>query len=310
MTDSQQGGLIVVVGPTACGKSDLAILLAQQLRGEVVNADAFQIYRGMDIGTAKVLPGARAGVPHHLIDVFDINESVSVAQFQQAARAAIGDIQGRGKVAVLVGGSGLYVRAVVDDLRFPGTDPIIRAQLESDLLEVGPELMHRRLQVADPVAAEAIASGNGRRIVRALEVIAITGAPFVASMPDALTSTLLPHTQVGIDIDRPTMDARIDARVGQMWTSGLIEEVRMLEAKGLREAPTAGRALGYPQALAQLDGVLTEAAAQDATASATRSFARRQQRWFRQDPRITWIPFGPPAVMASAFLNSRVGLQL
>jgi tRNA dimethylallyltransferase len=285
--------LIVVVGPTAAGKSDLAVELALRLGGEVVNADSMQLYRGMDVGTAKLGMEERRGVPHHLLDVWDVTETASVADYQRAARAAIADIHRRGRVPLLVGGSGLYVRAVIDDLDFPGTDPELRARLDAQLAELGPAALHARLAECDPAAAASILPSNGRRVVRALEVTEMTGRPFSASMPsyeDAKDDA----TQVGLAVPRPELDARIVTRVERMWSAGLVEEVRRLEPYGLREGLTASRALGYAQVLRFLSGEWSEEHAREETVRATRRFARRQESWFRRDPRIRWIAYDAP----------------
>lgn len=282
--------VIAVVGPTAAGKSDLGVFLAQRLGGEVVNADSMQLYRGMDIGTAKLTQEERGGVPHHLLDIWDVTRAASVAEYQTLARAEIDRLLDQGRVPVLVGGSGLYVRGVVDQMEFPGTDPAVRARLEGELAESGPGALHARLAVADPEAARAILSSNGRRIVRALEVIEITGKPFTANLPGHQShyATL----QIGVDVARPELDARIADRVDRMWGQGLVDEVRTLEGQGLREGRTASRALGYQQVLTALAGECTEEAARAETVRATKRFARRQDTWFRRDPRITWLPGG------------------
>ncbi|MEU2522356.1 MULTISPECIES: tRNA (adenosine(37)-N6)-dimethylallyltransferase MiaA [Streptomyces] len=279
--------VIAVVGPTAAGKSDLGVFLAQRLGGEVVNADSMQLYRGMDIGTAKLTPEERGGVPHHLLDVWDVTETASVAEYQRMARKRIDALLAEGRWPVLVGGSGLYVRGAVDNLEFPGTDPEVRARLEEELALRGPGALHARLAAADPDAAGAILPSNGRRIVRALEVIEITGRPFTASLPghDSVYDTV----QIGVDVARPELDERIARRVDRMWEAGLVEEVRALEAQGLREGRTASRALGYQQVLAALAGACTEEEARAETVRATKRFARRQDSWFRRDPRVHWL---------------------
>ncbi|NKQ52950.1 tRNA (adenosine(37)-N6)-dimethylallyltransferase MiaA [Amycolatopsis sp. K13G38] len=279
---------IAVVGPTATGKSELAVRLALQLGGEVVNADAMQLYRGMDIGTAKVTAEERRGVPHHLLDVLEVTETASVAAYQRDARAVIERLLAAGKVPVLAGGSGLYVQAVLDDLRFPGTDPAVRARLEAEATQIGPVEMHARLRSLDPVAAEAILPSNTRRIVRALEVIEITGEPFSASMPKpgpARYGTVM----IGIDRDVEELDRRVDTRVDRMFAAGLVDEVRALIGRGLREGKTASRALGYQQVLEALDADSDFDAAAAATKQATRRFVRRQRSWFRRDGRIHWF---------------------
>ncbi|MCM3298139.1 tRNA (adenosine(37)-N6)-dimethylallyltransferase MiaA [Streptomyces pseudogriseolus] len=279
--------VIAVVGPTAAGKSDLGVFLAQRLGGEVVNADSMQLYRGMDIGTAKLTPEERGGVPHHLLDVWEVTETASVAEYQRMARERIDALLAEGRWPVLVGGSGLYVRGAVDNLEFPGTDPEVRARLEEELALRGPGALHARLAAADPDAAGAILPSNGRRIVRALEVIEITGRPFTANLPghDSVYDTL----QIGVDVARPELDERIARRVDRMWEAGLVEEVRALEAQGLREGRTASRALGYQQVLAALAGACTEEEARAETVRATKRFARRQDSWFRRDPRVHWL---------------------
>jgi tRNA dimethylallyltransferase len=286
---------VVLVGATAVGKSALAVRLAQRFRAagqpaEVVNADSMLVYRGMDIGTAKPTAAEQEGVPHHLLDVLEVHQTATVADFQAMARAAIADCGRRGVVPVVVGGSALYVRAVVDDFTFPGTDPQARGRLERELAEVGAAALHSRLAEVDPAAAALIEPANGRRVVRALEVIELTGAPYRAALPDH--RYLLPDVvQIGLRIDRPTLDARIAARVDAMWAAGFLEEVRQLAAvrPGLREGLTASRALGYRQLLAHLDGKLTEEQARAQTVLGTRKFARRQESWFRRDPRIGWL---------------------
>jgi tRNA dimethylallyltransferase len=282
---------VAVVGPTATGKSDLAVRLAVELGGEVVNADAMQLYRGMDIGTAKITEAERQGVPHHLLDVLDVTETASVAAYQREARAAVERLLAEGRTPVLVGGSGLYVQAVLDDLVFPGTDEKIRAQLERELAMFGAETLHGRLAQLDPAAALAILPSNGRRVVRALEVIELTGQPFSATLPKPGPARYGTHL-VGLDREVSELDERVDARVAQMFDKGLVDEVRALEARGLRDGRTASRALGYQQVLAAFDGEhsLEEAAA--ATAQATRRFVRKQRSWFRRDQRVTWFDAG------------------
>ena len=294
MTDGEPTGrdegvpVVAVVGPTAAGKSELSLELALRLGGEVVNTDAMQVYRGMDIGTAKLSLADRRGVPHHLIDVMDVSEPATVAQFQASARWMIDDCRARGVTPVLVGGSALYTRAVLDPFEFPGTDPDVRARLEAELSEHGPAPLHRRLAHVDPEAASRILPSNARRVVRALEVVTITGRPFTASLPEH-GYVHEPTVQIGIDIPRPVLDERIERRVRAMWDAGLVDEVRRLATHGLREGRTANRALGYQQVLAFLDGECTEEEAFERTVVGTRRFARRQDSWFRKDPRIHWV---------------------
>jgi len=295
--------VIAVVGPTATGKSALGLALAQELGGEVINADSMQLYRGMDIGTAKLTAAQRRGVPHHMLDIWDVTVTASVAEYQRLARRAVADVAARGRVPVLVGGSGLYVRAVLEEFAFPGTDPAIRTRLEAELATAGAASLHARLREVDRAAAAKILPSNGRRIVRALEVIEMTGAPFTAALPDPTPA--FPSVQIGVDRDSHDLDRRIAERVEHMWASGLLDEVRDLERAGLRAGRTAGRALGYQQALAQLDGILTDAQARAATTQATRRFVRRQRSWFRRDPRIVWLDGASPALVADALAAAR-----
>jgi tRNA dimethylallyltransferase len=281
--------VLAVVGPTATGKSDLAVALAQRLGGEVINADSMQLYRGMDIGTAKLAESERGGVPHHLLDIWPVTKSAAVAEYQRLARAAIAEIAGRGRLPILVGGSGLYLRGVLDHLDFPGESPQIRARLAAELARIGPAALHARLAVRDPAAAAAILPGNGRRIVRALEVIELTGRPFLARMPEFRSV----YRTVQLGLDRPDLQDRVRLRVDGMMARGLLDEVRRLLPDGLRGSPTAGKALGYQQLLAVLDdrgelrGNLAEAV--ELTVRATWRFVRRQRSWFRRDPRIRWL---------------------
>ena len=288
--------MIAVVGPTATGKSDLAVMLAQRLGGEIVNADSMQLYEGMDIGTAKPLPEERGGVVHHLLDVWPVTKSAAVAEYQAMARAAIDDIAARGRLPLLVGGSGLYLRGALDRLEFPGESREIRGRLSAELDGVGPQRLHARLAALDPAAAAAILPTNGRRIVRALEVIELTGRPFTATMPGFESV----YDTVQIGLERDDLDARLERRVHQMMARGFLDEVRWLLTHGLRTSPTAGKALGYQQLLAVLDdagavtGDLAQAVA--ATIRATRRFARRQRSWFRRDPRVTWFDAAEPGL--------------
>jgi len=283
---------LALLGPTASGKSALAVRLAVHLTAhgrpaEIVNADSMLVYRGMDIGTAKPGLEERGGIPHHLIDILDIDQTATVADFQRLAREAITSCHDRGVVPIVVGGSALYLRAILDEFAFPGTDPAVRAELEAELSEEGSLAMYERLALLAPEAAAEMQPMNGRRIVRALEVIALTGS-YRATLPEhryALPGVV----QVGLAIDRPEMDARIDARVDEMWAKGLVAEVAALAERGLREGRTASRALGYQQVLAYLDGRCTEEQAARDTAAGTRRFARKQLGWWRRDPRIVWI---------------------
>jgi tRNA dimethylallyltransferase len=283
--------VIAVVGPTAAGKSELSVALAHALDGEVINADSMQLYQGMDIGTAKLSVPERAGVPHHLLDIWPVTQAASVSDYQALARHAIDEIRHRGRTPIVVGGSGLYVRAALDKLQFPGTDPVVRARLEEELSQVGPAVLHARLASLDPPAAAAILPGNGRRIVRALEVIELSGRPFSATLPDY--ESVYPAIQLGVELPRAELDQRITDRVDWMLRRGLVEEVRQLELAGLRDGRTASRALGYAEVLRFLAGEwsLEDAAAH--TILATRRFVRRQESWFRRDPRIAWLVAGP-----------------
>jgi tRNA dimethylallyltransferase len=279
--------VIVVLGPTATGKSALGIDLAHRMNGEIVNADSMQLYQGMDVGTAKLTPDERQGVVHHLLDIWPVTRTASVADYQTHARAAIDDIAARGCTPILVGGSGLYIRAVIDDMHFPGTDADVRASLETELAAVGAPAMHARLAAVDAATAATLLPTNGRKIVRALEVAAIGGGSFTGLMPPYESV----YDAVLIGLDRPTaeLDERLTQRVATMWQRGLVDEVRSLERLGLRDGVTARRALGYRQVLAMFDGVLSDEEARTQTVQATKRFVRRQRSWFRPDPRINWL---------------------
>jgi tRNA dimethylallyltransferase len=283
-----QPRVVVVLGPTAAGKSQLGIDLAHRINGEVVNADSMQLYQGMDVGTAKLTYDERQGVVHHLLDLWPVTRTASVADYQTHARAAIDEISARGRTPILVGGSGLYIRAVIDDMRFPGTDADVRASLEAELAVVGAPEMHARLAAIDAATAATMLPTNGRKIVRALEVAAIGGGSFTGLMPsyDSVYDAVL------IGVDRPTaeLDERLTRRVDSMWQHRFVEEVRALaEHSGLRDGVTARRALGYKQVLAMLDGETSEDEARARTVQATKRFVRRQRSWFRPDPRIEWL---------------------
>ncbi|WP_284987791.1 tRNA (adenosine(37)-N6)-dimethylallyltransferase MiaA [Arthrobacter sp. fls2-241-R2A-172] len=291
-----QPPVIAVVGPTGSGKSDLGVNLALALGGEVINADALQFYRGMDIGTAKITVEERKGVPHHLLDTMDVTEEASVADFQAECRAAIQEIHSRGKRAILVGGSGLYVRAALDVLEFPGTDPSVRKELEQECEARGLAPLRTRLEAVDPVSAARL--GDARRVIRALEVHRITGRPFSSFMPQR--EYFQPAVQIGLSVDREVLRERLAQRVHRMVAAGLQEEVERLDAAGLRNGKTASRALGYAQFLRVLDGEADVPAAAEETIVATRQFARRQLTWFRADPRITWLDWQDPELVAKA----------
>lgn len=285
----------VLVGPTASGKSALAVAVAQRLSAsghpaEIVNADSMAIYRGMDIGTAKPDAEQRRAVRHHLVDIADPSEPASVADFQHRARAVIAELRGAGVIPLLVGGSALYTRAIVDEFDFPGTDPAVRARWQARADELGSVALHAELARLNPQAAAQILPGNERRIVRALEVIELTG-DFRAELPQ--WSYALPDVhQFGMALERDQLDLRIEQRVQQMWRRGLVDEVRALAAHGLADAPTASRALGYQQVLAHLAGELSDEQAREQTIAGTRRFARKQLGWWRRDPRITWLESG------------------
>ncbi|HSU75409.1 MAG TPA: tRNA (adenosine(37)-N6)-dimethylallyltransferase MiaA [Terrabacter sp.] len=295
--------MVAVVGPTATGKSDLALDLAERVGGEVVNADAMQLYRGMDIGTAKLPLAQRRGVPHHELDVLEVTQEASVAAYQVAARAHFDAIAARGHRPLLVGGSGLYIRAALDRLEIPPTDPRVRARIEAEGEQVGSDALHARLRALDPEAGAAILPGNVRRVVRALEVIELTGSPFSASMPTRELAS--PAVILGLRVDREVLDERVARRVDRMWDDGLRAETETLLAVGLREGVTASRAIGYSQAIAVVDGVMGEREARESTAQATRRYARRQESWFRPDPRILWLDAQAPDLLDRALAAVR-----
>ncbi|UEJ83676.1 tRNA (adenosine(37)-N6)-dimethylallyltransferase MiaA [Brachybacterium halotolerans subsp. kimchii] len=291
--------ILAIVGATATGKSDLALDLAESLDGEIINADALQLYRGMDIGTAKVGAAERERVPHHLLDVLEVTQEASVSAYQREARAAITEIRARGHVPVVVGGSGLYVRALLDDIRFPPTDPEVRARLERRAESEGVASLRAELERTDPEAAAAIGAQDARRIVRALEVGEITGGSFRAYLPRR--EHLDPATlQIGLHREREDLRARVAVRVDRMVEQGLLDEVRALRAQGLDEGATARRAIGYEQALAVLDDAMTCREAIDATVAGTRRLVRKQDTWFRRDERVAWLPASSDDLLARA----------
>lgn len=286
-------GLIAIVGSTGTGKSELSLDLAERLiengqPAEIVNADAMQLYRGMNIGTAKISLAERRGIPHHLLDVLDVSDEATVSNYQGFARAVITEISSRGVLPILVGGSGLYVSAVVFDFRFPGTDPILRAGLEAELAERGPGRMYARLHAVDPQAALRIGSSNGRRLVRALEIVELTGAPHVAALPDEPVYWR-PSVMLGLRTPRAQLIPRLDARVEQMWAAGIVDEARGLLSFGIENGVTASRAIGYAQALGQVHGSLSQAEAIQATQQLTRRYARRQVSWFKRYAHTQWL---------------------
>ena len=300
--------VITFVGATATGKSSLAIEVARALvedgiSAEIVNADSMLVYRGMDIGTAKPSVEERSWVPHHLIDIMDVTESASVAVFRDLARAAIADIRARGGTPILVGGSALYLHAIIDRFDFPPTDENVRAHLEAELADKGAQSLYERLQATDPEAAASILPTNGRRIVRALEALQLVGS-FTPTLPqwDYAVDDVV---QIGLDLDRPEMDARIEQRVGAMWDQGLVDEVRGLLDQGLRQGKTASRAIGYAQAIAFIDQEMTADQAKESTTIRTRQFSRKQLSWWRRDPRIQWMKAGSIPVDSLAALVTR-----
>lgn len=298
MTTTVPAEVVAVVGATATGKSELALGLAERLRGEVVNADSMQLYRGMDIGTAKLPPSARRGVPHHLLDVLDVTEESTLVAYQQMARAAIAAVRDRGGMPVLAGGSGLYVRAALDVLDIPPADPEVRARLEARSAAGEDDALRAELRRLDPAASEAIQERNIRRVIRALEVVEITGRPFSATAP---TKTYVrPSVVIGLRDDWDALTDRIERRVERMWADGLPDEVARLAGAGLREGRTASRAIGYAQALAEIDDELTRSEAITATQAATRRYARRQESWLRPDPRVVWLDAAAPDLLERA----------
>lgn len=288
--------VIAVVGPTATGKSELGLALAERLGGEVVNADAMQLYRGMDIGTAKLTAAERRGIAHHQLDVLDVTQDASVARYQLEARRDLGEIADRGARAVVVGGSGLYVRALLDRLEFPGTDPAVRARLEERAGQHGTRHLHDELARLDPAAAIAIGPANTRRIVRALEVIEITGLPYTANLPEQVY--VIPAVQIGLDCDRAVLDERVEQRVERMWSGGLVPEALGLALRGMGR--TASRAVGYAEVLAMVRGESDEATARAAVAANTRRLARKQMNWFGRDSRVNWLDSRDPDLVDRA----------
>jgi tRNA dimethylallyltransferase len=281
--------LIIVCGATATGKSELAVSLAKEINAEVVNADSMQVYRGMDIGTAKLTNEERGGITHHLIDVLDIKEEANVAWYQQIAREKIDQILSTGKSVVVVGGTGLYIKAILDDLNFPDTDPAVRQRITDEAEKLGNDVMHERLAKLDPAAALAIPKENLRRVIRALEVIELTGKPFTANLPRQESSKYPDAKQFGLVLDRGNLDEKIDKRVEDMWTKGFAREVSTLMTKGLEQSGTAKKALGYMQIMNYLNGESDEAFAKEETKRVTRAYARRQETWFSRDERIKWL---------------------
>ncbi|MEN9305493.1 MAG: hypothetical protein RLY76_761 [Actinomycetota bacterium] len=296
--------IIVICGATATGKSDLAVALAKEINGHIINADSMQLYKGMDIGTAKLSMSERQGVPHHLIDVLSVREEATVAQYQSDARSLIDQLQEQNIPAIVVGGTGLYIKAILDDLNFPDTNPEVRERIAKEAEELGIDAMHKRLAELDPGAAFAIPKENVRRVVRALEVIEITGQPYTANLPRE-GSTKYPNAkQFGLVMERETLQERINLRVDLMWEKGLVAEVRDLMKEGLLEGRTARAALGYAQIIKFATGEMTELEAREETKRATRQYARRQETWFSRDERITWIKKAPLDELVEKVLSS------
>jgi tRNA dimethylallyltransferase len=295
--------LIIICGPTATGKSDLALEVAQKYDGEIINADSMQLYQGMDIGTAKLTVEERRGIPHHLLDILKVSQDASVAQYQEQARAAIEDIQSRGKVAIVVGGTGLYIKSIVDEMNFPETDPDLRKKLEDEAELLGAAELYSRLRLLDPEAAAAIEPANTRRIIRALEVIEVTGKPYSANLPSDTSLRFPDALHIGLSMERSSLAPRIEARVHRMFEQGLIAEVESLLSEGLLEGATAQRAIGYAQVIALIRGELTQNLAIEETVVATRQYVRRQETWFKRDQRIQWIGEGEPRL---PFIEERI----
>ncbi|CAB4681031.1 MAG: tRNA (adenosine(37)-N6)-dimethylallyltransferase MiaA [Actinobacteria bacterium] len=281
--------LIIICGATATGKSDLAVAVAKQIDAEIINADSMQLYKGMDIGTAKLTLAERDGVPHHLIDLLEIKEEANVSWYQNLARTKIDELIAAGKSVVVVGGTGLYIKAILDELNFPDTDPKVRQQITDEAEKLGNDVMHQRLSKLDPAAAVAIPKENIRRVIRALEVIELTGKPFTANLPREESSRYPAAQQFGLVLDRENLDARIDKRVEDMWDKGFAREVSLLMTKGLEDATTAKMALGYKQIMDYLNGESTEEFAKEETKRVSRAYARRQETWFSRDDRIKWL---------------------
>lgn len=309
-----QSKLIAVVGPTGAGKSDLGLQIAQQItaaggKAEIVNSDSMQFYRGMDIGTAKLSLPERLGIKHHLIDWLDITDESTAAEYQAEARPLIENLQSQGIVPILVGGSMLYVAAVLNNFEFPARDAKLRLQLEQELDELGPHEMHRKLKAIDPVAASRIIPENGRRSVRAIEIVTLTGQPFAAALPDE-PEDWQPVLEIGINGPREDLVLRLEKRVHKMWQLGLVEEARSLIPLGVRSGKTSSRAIGYSQALAQIDGTMSEAEAIADTVRLTQKYARRQMSWFRRDSRINWLDYQDQTMNSQAASLVRTWLDL
>lgn len=295
--------LIIICGPTATGKSDLAIEVAEKYDGEIINADSMQLYKGMDIGTAKLSEVERRGIPHHLLDILRVSQDASVAAYQELARSAIGDIQGRNKTAIVVGGTGLYIKSIIDEMNFPETDPELRAKLESEAELLGIAELYSRLRLLDPEAAAAIEPANTRRIVRALEVIEVTGKPYSANLPSDTSLRFPDALHIGLAMERASLAPRIEARVHRMFDQGLVGEAERLIGEGLLEGATAQRAIGYAQVISLINGQMGKEQAIEETIVATRQYVRRQETWFKRDQRIQWIGEDQPRL---PFIEERI----
>jgi tRNA dimethylallyltransferase len=286
--------LIIICGPTATGKSDLALEVAERFSGEIINADSMQLYRGMDIGTAKLAIEERRDIPHHLLDILTVDQDASVAQYQMLARTAVDEIRGRGKAAIIVGGTGLYIKSIIDEMNFPETDPALRKRLEDEAELLGTAELYSRLRTLDPEAAAAIEPANTRRIIRALEVIEVTGEPYSANLPSDTSLRYPEALHFGLAMERASLAPRIEARVHRMFESGLVDEVKSLINQGLLEGTTAQRAIGYAQVISLINGEISQTQAIEETIVATRQYVRRQETWFKRDQRIRWITEGQP----------------
>lgn len=295
--------LIIICGPTATGKSDLALEVAEKYDGEIINADSMQLYKGMDIGTAKLSLAERREVPHYLLDILTVDQDASVAQYQSLARAAVDEIRGRGKTAIIVGGTGLYIKSIIDEMNFPETDPELRQKLEEEAALLGTAALYSRLQLQDPEAAQAIEPANTRRIIRALEVIAVTGQPYSANLPSDTSLKYPEALHIGLAMERSSLAPRIESRVHRMFEGGLVAEVEGLINEGLLQGATAQRAIGYAQVIAMKRGDINKAQAIEETIVATRQYVRRQETWFKRDSRIQWIGEGQPRL---AFIDKRL----
>lgn len=295
--------VIIICGPTATGKSDLALEVARKYNGEIINADSMQLYKGMDIGTAKLTVAERQGIPHHLLDILDVSQDASVASYQGLARAAVDQLRADGKAAVIVGGTGLYIKAIIDEMNFPETDPALRKKLEDEAELLGTAELYSRLRMLDPEAADVIEPANTRRIIRALEVIEVTGKPYSANLPSDTSLRYPDALHIGLSMERSSLAPRIEARVHRMFDQGLVDEVKTLITQGLLFGATAQRAIGYAQVISMINGDISEAQAIEETIVATRQYVRRQETWFKRDQRIQWIGEGVPRL---PFIDERL----